>query len=1038
MKIIFSLLQKFAFGFTMLLLSTYTYADNFVPLNPNKQIQLGLSAIDYWYRPVFANAIYMESRGWMTTSSSYPVLSDQFDSNGYPLYLTTGQNLYVYPGQNSTANKTAYAGKVCLMWEGEADIRVSTGTYLSGSGTSTGSLVNGIRYYNNSTTNGAQIVIYAINTANPPKNIRLWLNDKRDATKTLAPQDQGGTEYLVNPAFSAFFGNEAFFMYRFMDMTLTNSSTIQNWSDRRKPTDCFMTGTKNSIKVGISYETAIAMCNEQGKDMWINIPAQANEDFVKNLAKLINGEDPDNTGCPGLNSNLRCYVEYGNEMAWSFWIDYCTAQGAAEAGGSISGVRWAGRQSARMISWFRSIVGETNERFKYVEGVQTSYSGNADAKLNEACVAYGPTLTPSGKPDFIGITNYFGSEMEKYALEYANYGDASQYTAELKNIFKEFERRTLLGTASVTGVDFTGGGVTSGILTLRTKYNIPFVSYEGGCGLNISGYNCIDINCKIVPSTAAYIKGCGYFLKDLAAYCGGSTNYMNFLRQIHTNERMKKMFEINYSLLKANGIETVTQYGDANDINSNIDYGYWGCVNDLYQTPTAAYRYQFWLDWYNEYKNIRTVGDSIGSAPQFTTMGELVPARAGSTYNSAINFARGDGSISVKLISSAENLPQSLTFTPESDKIAITGTPTADEVGTYYIFYRLLDADNDPAFRVFTLKILPSVKDSLFAFEDFGTTTGSLYNTSTGSGFNANWLVYKSSTVDFLVENSTPMTYSGLNSSGNSYLLSGGNKMTAGRDLKVSAFDYLINSNNTSVIGQSGSNLWFSTIIKRNSTSNNGNDLIRFQNYGYYYYRSNANMIVLVDDNGNFALDYKDVSVTTYTRTSTNVAFNPNQNYLVVLQFGFGQLNDTVRMYINPDNLEGNMPLTTPAAVFICPTGKEIAVSKVAIYGGDTPVTYFDDLRFGDSYKSVTPYKAPSAILNKTFENTYAYSQHKNIIFNTENSGGTLNIYNIAGNLISTSAIQKTLTEMPVINSGIYFVQYQLNGQNSTYKVIVY
>lgn len=1011
---------------------------NFMPLNPNRQIQLGLSAIDYWYRPVFANAIYMESRGWMSSSTSYPVQSNQFDSNGYPLYLTSGQTLYINPGQNSAANKTAYSGKVCLMWEGDADIRVTSGSFLSGSGISTGKLVNGIRYYNNSATNGARIEIFAINADNPPKNIRLWLNDKRDANKTLAPQDQGGTTLLLNPAFTAFFGNEAFFMYRFMDMTMTNVSTIQNWSDRRKPTDCFMTGTKNGIKVGISYETAIAMCNEQGKDMWINVPAQANEDFVKKLARLIDGQDPDGTGCTGLNPNLRCYVEFGNEMAWSFWVDYCTAQGNAEAGGAISGIRWAGRQSARVISWFRSIVGETNERFKYVEGIQTSYATNADTKLNEACVAYGPTLTPSGKPDFIGITNYFGSEIEKYALENANYADASQYTNELKKVFKEFERRTLLGTASVTGVDFTGGGINAPILNLRTKYNIPFVSYEGGCGLNTSGYNCIDLNCKIVPTASTSTRGCGYFLKDLANFCGGSTNYMNFLKQIHTNIAMKKMFEINYSLLKANGIETVTQFGDAYDINASIDYGYWGCVNDLNQTPASAYRYQFWLDWYNEYKNIRNVGDSIGSAPVFSTMGELPPARVGSAYNARINFTRGDGPITTKLISSAENLPQHLTFTPENDKIVITGTPTSNEVGTYYLFYRITDADNDPAFRVFTLKILPATKDSLFAYDDFGTTPGQLYNTSTGYGFNTNWLVYNNSTTDFLLKNDAPMSYNLFNASANNYLFSGGNKRSAGRDLKVSAFDYLINSNNTSVIGQTGTSLWVSTLINRIDASNNGKDLIRFQNFGYYYYRSNANIIVLVDDNGKFALDYKDISVTTYTRTPTSVAFNPGQNYLLVLEFRFGQLTDTVNFYVNPGNIGGSMPLTLPDASFIAPAGKEISVNKVAIYGGDSPCTNFDDLRFGDSYKAVTPYKAPSAIENELISNCFITTTNKKIVFNSYVFGGELKIYDISGNLISKEVVINTKTEIKLKQNGVYFIQYQLNGKISTYKTIVY
>lgn len=1022
---------------TILFVNVHASAQTFTPLNTVKDVQLGLGAIDYWYKPFFANALYMESRGWASTSTTYPIQSDQFDADGYPLYLTTGQVLYVNPGQNSGTNKAAYAGKVCLSWEGDADIRITSGTYLSGSA-STGSVVNGKRYYTNTTTNGVRAEIRAINAANPPKNIKIWLNDLRDPTKSLDPAEQGGHEYLVNPAYSDVFAIPTFHMFRFMDMTMTNSSPIQNWADRRKPTDCFQTGTKNGIKVGIAYEKAIQICNEFGKDMWINIPPMATEDFVKKLAMLINGQDPDNIGSPGLNSNLRCYVEYGNEMAWSFWIDYCATQGTAEGG--LTGMQFAGRQSARSISWFKSIVGATNERFKYVEGIQTSVQSTSDQKLNESCVAYGPTLTPSGKPDMIAITNYFGSEIEKYVFENINYWDTNVQSTELQKVFKEFEKRTLSGTASITGVDFTGGGVNSATIALRDKYSLPLISYEGGCGLNLSGYKCINSNCKLVASTDPTSYFCTYFMRDLADSCGGGANFMNFMRAVHSSIYMKKMFEINYSLVKANGVETVSQFGDILDMgaNSNLDYGYWACMNDLTQDITQAHRYQFWKEWYNEYQYIGEVGSPINNAPHFDTQGELEPAVVGNNYNYSIDFSGGDGALSVKLISSASELPQNLTFTTQANKIQISGTPTIGDEGNYYIFYRLLDGDNDPAYRVFTLKIMPAVKDTLFTYEDFGTTTGPLYNTSNGYGFSSNWMVQANSLVSFAIKDSIPFpSYSNLVQSKGAYGVGGGSYRYSGRDINVSGYDYLINSNSSSNIGQAGTSLWVSALMKR-LVNTNGKDILSFYNKnGFYYYRSTANPILLINSSGNFAIDYnEDVNIAspTYVRTNSTVPCTVGQTYFVVMEIRFGLFSDIINVYINPTNLGSSTPLASPDITYTSEVGKDINIAKLSFYGNYTTNSFMiDDLRMGDSFKAVTPTIQLTAANQSANSQKLIYTTNKTIVLENLENEKQITIYNALGIRINSLTGNTNKIEIPVAFSGIYYVV----TDSFTEKVIV-
>ncbi|HEV2295753.1 MAG TPA: hypothetical protein VGR35_18035, partial [Tepidisphaeraceae bacterium] len=86
---------------------------------------------------------------------------------------------------------------------------------------------------------------------------------------------------------------------RFMIFLNTNDSTIRKWSERPRPSDA-----QFSIKGG-PYEIAIELGNRLGKDVWLNIPAGADDDFVRQLAKLVKEQL-----APGIN----CYIEWSNEL----------------------------------------------------------------------------------------------------------------------------------------------------------------------------------------------------------------------------------------------------------------------------------------------------------------------------------------------------------------------------------------------------------------------------------------------------------------------------------------------------------------------------------------------------------------------------------------------------------------------------------------------------------------------------------------------------------------------------------------------------
>ena len=79
------------------------------------------------------------------------------------------------------------------------------------------------------------------------------------------------------------------------------------WSQRIKPSDgsFFASGKYDS---GTPWEYVAEFGNYVGSDIWINIPVSATDDYIRQVARLMQNE---------LDSDLRIYVEYSNEL-WNF------------------------------------------------------------------------------------------------------------------------------------------------------------------------------------------------------------------------------------------------------------------------------------------------------------------------------------------------------------------------------------------------------------------------------------------------------------------------------------------------------------------------------------------------------------------------------------------------------------------------------------------------------------------------------------------------------------------------------------------------
>jgi hypothetical protein len=92
---------------------------------------------------------------------------------------------------------------------------------------------------------------------------------------------------------------------RFMDWLSTNNNPVSKWSERCTPQTCHGYHTQ-----GLAWEYIIELANIAQKDIYINVPFSADEDYIRNLALLLKAT---------LNPITKVYVEFSNEVwNWGF------------------------------------------------------------------------------------------------------------------------------------------------------------------------------------------------------------------------------------------------------------------------------------------------------------------------------------------------------------------------------------------------------------------------------------------------------------------------------------------------------------------------------------------------------------------------------------------------------------------------------------------------------------------------------------------------------------------------------------------------
>ena len=191
---------------------------------------------------------------------------------------------------------------------------------------------------------------------------------------------------------------------RFMQWTNTLFNHAQDWSVRRLPTETVQSAW-NDPRGGIAWEYVAALANEAGKDAWINIPHRADDQYVRELARVMRDH---------LDPSLRLHVEFSNELwNWDF-------QPTHEVGADFYNVVAPRLRTISEI--FQEEFGTERERVDMVLAVQAGWDLHARNALrwfdDQGLVA-------ANYIDSLSIAPYFNVDTE------ARYSNLDAIAAEL-------------------------------------------------------------------------------------------------------------------------------------------------------------------------------------------------------------------------------------------------------------------------------------------------------------------------------------------------------------------------------------------------------------------------------------------------------------------------------------------------------------------------------------------------------------------------------------------------------------------------------
>lgn len=447
-------------------------------------------------------------RPWGNTSTPYQTdPSIPLTADNYPL-ANAGTITYA----------TAYPdGDYQVSYEGQATLAFS-GLGAAWTVTSTaGGVTRGVLRINPQSNPGT-LTMYVTNVSasNPLKNLHI-----------ISPDANLAVSDTYRPVFLQKLGIFDGFL-RMMDWMQANENPIQHWADRTGP------GRFSYVNaMGVPYEAIAKLANDAQKDVWINIPVMADDDFIHKIAQLFRDQ---------MNAGRKVYVEYSNEL-WAYWahkdakwnLEHAKADPAITKtdpwGQSAQGT---GKRLVEIASIFKQEFGATRyaNQVRPMLGALVAGSSWGEIALEFIRDKYGPVsnyVSGLAIGDYVGVIN-----------DFAPVDDANLTLDKLFSWANNW-------------IDTQLADWVKANKAVADKFGIPLHSYEGG---------------------QAFV----------------ASNGMNeaLKRQAQDDPRMGDLYKhLVRSWFSIAGSGSI--WGNFATANKYTQYGYWGVLQSILQTTSVKY-----------------------------------------------------------------------------------------------------------------------------------------------------------------------------------------------------------------------------------------------------------------------------------------------------------------------------------------------------------------------------------------------------------------------------------------------------------------
>lgn len=373
-----------------------------------------LHPVEYWDQANYFGDVMMEAHAWQKNWADYQA-ADNFtvDARGYPTNMPGG----VSPAAKVTLDD---AGRYTLRWTGAGTVRlkeVDAADVAFISEDLSGPIKE--RVYEKLTPNTESELAQVLVESLPVSDIELW-------APGYAPAMGAEPDKIFHDSFLARISEDVSIL-RFMDWGYTNHSKQTTWADRRQP-DWF-TQTRPT-----AYEYMVELCNATDTDLWVCVPHQVDDDYVRRLATLLHtGMDNGVQTGPALKPGLKIYIEYSNEL-WNTEFSQSTyAQEQADLDPETSNKHvWAGKRSAQIWKLFQEEIGTGWEN--RIVRVMATHQANAHITNHLQGIA----LVSGTQADAMAIATYWSHKLGDYVVDNLDYMNPTE--ADYLAAIEECER----------------------------------------------------------------------------------------------------------------------------------------------------------------------------------------------------------------------------------------------------------------------------------------------------------------------------------------------------------------------------------------------------------------------------------------------------------------------------------------------------------------------------------------------------------------------------------------------------------------------